>query len=99
MGTAFYAEAQIWPWMRDEPLRSELVMFAMNWDDRPDFVCHVRHVECDREDPHTMIDCGRFTSPPLTGSGVADMGWSIGYDSNWQRDIGYGVPAFCDHPQ
>ncbi len=27
------------------------------------------------------------------------MGWSIGYDSNWQRDIGYGVPAYCDHPK
>lgn len=26
------------------------------------------------------------------------MGWSIGYDSKWKRDIGYGVPAFCDHP-
>lgn len=26
------------------------------------------------------------------------MGWSIGYDSAWQRDIGYGVPAICDHP-
>jgi hypothetical protein len=26
------------------------------------------------------------------------MGWSIGYDKNWQRDIGYGVPAECDHP-
>lgn len=26
------------------------------------------------------------------------MGWSIGYDSHWFRDIGYGVPAFCDHP-
>lgn len=26
------------------------------------------------------------------------MGWSVGYDSTWQRDIGYGVPAFCDHP-
>ena len=26
------------------------------------------------------------------------MGWSIGYDSNWQRDIGYGVPAVCDRP-
>lgn len=26
------------------------------------------------------------------------MGWSIGYDEKWQRDIGYGVPAFCDHP-
>lgn len=27
------------------------------------------------------------------------MGWSIGYDSKWNRDIGYGVPAICDHPR
>ena len=26
------------------------------------------------------------------------MGWSIGYDTVWNRDIGYGVPAYCDHP-
>lgn len=26
------------------------------------------------------------------------MGWSIGYDDNWKRDIGYGVPAYCDKP-
>ena len=26
------------------------------------------------------------------------MGWEIGYDDNWERDIGYGVPAECDHP-
>lgn len=26
------------------------------------------------------------------------MSWAVGYDSNWQRDIGYGVPAWCDHP-
>jgi hypothetical protein len=26
------------------------------------------------------------------------MGWSLGWDSNWKRDIGYGVPAHCDHP-
>lgn len=26
------------------------------------------------------------------------MGWSIGYDDRWQRDVGYGVPAYCDHP-
>jgi hypothetical protein len=26
------------------------------------------------------------------------VGWSIGWDSTWQRDIGYGVPAICDHP-
>lgn len=26
------------------------------------------------------------------------MGWSIGFDSRWNRDIGYGVPATCDFP-
>jgi hypothetical protein len=26
------------------------------------------------------------------------MGWSIGYDENWKRDVGYGVPAICDQP-
>jgi hypothetical protein len=26
------------------------------------------------------------------------MGWSIGFDAHWNRDIGYGVPAVCDHP-
>lgn len=26
------------------------------------------------------------------------MGWAVGFDSNWGRDIGYGVPAQCDHP-
>jgi hypothetical protein len=26
------------------------------------------------------------------------MGWSVGYDENWKRDIGYGVPSICDHP-
>jgi len=26
------------------------------------------------------------------------MGWAIGYDDNWERDIGYGVPALCDYP-
>jgi hypothetical protein len=26
------------------------------------------------------------------------MSWAIGYDDHWQRDVGYGVPAFCDHP-
>lgn len=26
------------------------------------------------------------------------MGWSIGFDTKWDRDIGYGVPAYCDHP-
>lgn len=26
------------------------------------------------------------------------MGWAVGYDERWQRDIGYGVPAWCDYP-
>jgi hypothetical protein len=26
------------------------------------------------------------------------MGWSIGFDTTWNRDIGYGVPAICDRP-
>ncbi len=26
------------------------------------------------------------------------MGWQVGYDSNWGRDVGYGVPAVCDQP-
>lgn len=27
------------------------------------------------------------------------MSWAVGFDANWNRDIGYGVPAFCDHPK
>lgn len=27
------------------------------------------------------------------------MGWNLGWDSKWNRDIGYGVPAYCDHPK
>lgn len=26
------------------------------------------------------------------------MGWAVGYDDRWKRDIGYGVPSICDHP-
>lgn len=26
------------------------------------------------------------------------MGWAIAYDDKWERDIGYGVVALCDHP-
>jgi hypothetical protein len=26
------------------------------------------------------------------------MSWAVGFDSQWNRDIGYGVPAYCDHP-
>ena len=27
------------------------------------------------------------------------MSWAIGFDYDWKRDIGYGVPAYCDHPE
>jgi hypothetical protein len=27
------------------------------------------------------------------------MGWAVGFDSRWERDIGYGVPAVCDRPR
>lgn len=27
------------------------------------------------------------------------MGWQVGYDTTWHRDIGYGVPAVCDDPE
>ena len=27
------------------------------------------------------------------------MAWSLGFDEHWKRDIGYGVPAVCDHPK
>ena len=26
------------------------------------------------------------------------MGYGLGYDSTHQRDVGYGVPAICEHP-
>ncbi|MCV7174782.1 hypothetical protein H7H98_03235 [Mycolicibacterium sphagni] len=26
------------------------------------------------------------------------MGWAVGFDTNLYRDIGYGVPAICEHP-
>jgi hypothetical protein len=26
------------------------------------------------------------------------VSWAVGYDSKWKRDIGYGVIAYCDHP-
>lgn len=26
------------------------------------------------------------------------MGWSVGYDPKWKRDIGHGVPSVCDRP-
>lgn len=30
--------------------------------------------------------------------GEIEMGWGIGFDEHWQRDIGYSVPAHCDYP-
>jgi hypothetical protein len=27
------------------------------------------------------------------------MSWALGFDGNWNRDIGYGVPSYCDHPK
>lgn len=27
------------------------------------------------------------------------MSWAVGYDENWKRHVGYGVPAYCDHPK
>jgi hypothetical protein len=27
------------------------------------------------------------------------VSWAIGYDGTWKRDIGYGVPAYCDSPR
>lgn len=27
------------------------------------------------------------------------MSWAVGFDYRWRRDIGYGVPAYCDHPR
>jgi len=27
------------------------------------------------------------------------VSWSIGWDTQWKRDIGYGVPAYCDFPR
>lgn len=27
------------------------------------------------------------------------MGWAVGFDHANNRDIGYGVPATCDHPE
>lgn len=56
MGSALYSEAQIWPWVRNP----EFVMFALNWSDKPDLVCHLTHPDCEREEPHLMTACGRF---------------------------------------
>jgi hypothetical protein len=61
---------------------------------------------------HPVLYSSRERTSPIgngglfQGSGIgalnktkgANMGWSYGFDTNWKRDIGYGVPALCDHP-
>lgn len=37
-------------------------------------------------------------APGRDGGGL-EMSWAVGFDSHWQRDIGYGVPSICDHPR
>lgn len=27
-----------------------------------------------------------------------EMSWAVGYNNDLRRDIGYGVPSYCDHP-
>lgn len=27
------------------------------------------------------------------------MSWAVGFDTRWNRDIGYGVPVYCDQPE
>jgi hypothetical protein len=27
------------------------------------------------------------------------VSWAVGFDTNWNRWIGYGVKAWCDHPK
>lgn len=39
----------------------------------------------------------RGTGEENSGQGEA-MSWSVGYDTRWGRDVGYGVPAYCDEP-
>ena len=34
-----------------------------------------------------------------TERGGGLVSWAVGFDPTWQRDIGYGVPAYCDHPE
>lgn len=35
----------------------------------------------------------------VAGRKEGKMSWAVGYDSKWKRDIGYGVPSICDHPE
>ena len=33
-----------------------------------------------------------------SGLAVGSVSWSVGWSERWQRDVGYGVRAVCDHP-
>lgn len=49
----------------------------------------------------TSLCLGRCTRLRLAGMrsvSAAPVVTKSGYDSTWKRDIGYGVPAMCDHP-
>jgi hypothetical protein len=52
--------------------------------------------------PVSAINAGELTpirlARPAPTHGGESMGWSLGFDSTWDRDIGYGVPACCDFP-
>ncbi|MEN5117495.1 hypothetical protein ABE488_09205 [Luteimonas sp. TWI662] len=59
---------------------------------------HVSIVPARDQDPGKGTDARHRRRRDAGLGGDALMGWSVGYDSNWNRDIGYGVPAYCDHP-
>lgn len=40
--------------------------------------------------------CG--LTPFTSGDATTIRTSTASYDTSWQRDIGYGVPAYCDHP-
>ena len=73
MGSAFYSEAQIWPWVRDPAF----VTFAINWSDRPDLVCHEAHADCPFEAPHLLATCGRFLPRSLIATPLIRCGPSV----------------------
>lgn len=50
MGSAFYSEAQIYPWVRT---RRGLVMFVRDCD----WVCHTRRRACQKTYPHLITEC------------------------------------------
>jgi hypothetical protein len=59
MGSAFYAEAQLYPWVRDRAF----VLFSLADDSDDALVCHHAHPDCALETPHRLHACGRFLPP------------------------------------